>query len=141
MHLTFTVPFSFLLHAHICGRYWVTLDSIALGSTTATTSSLPVVLDSGATLCYLPQDVHTAIGSSFPTARLDTSSNYYIVDCGVKNQTGTVDFTFGEKTIKVPYSDFVWDYTDTECVVGTQPSSCEYFFFLDRLLNLKTSLR
>ena len=107
-------------------RYWVSLGGIDLvkdgASTSISSSSIPVLLDSGSTLTYLPQDVYAKLGESFPTAELHDQSGYYIVDCAVAQQKGSVNFKFGGKTVKVQYKDFVWivNAQDNLCILGAE---------------------
>lgn len=110
-------------------RYWVSVDSISIGSTVLASSSISVVLDCGATLSYLPASIYSAMVDAFPTAQLG-SDGYAIVDCGVASQSGSVDFVFGSTTIKVEYKDIIWEYTDPDasepgCVLGVQPDESD----------------
>jgi hypothetical protein len=118
-------------------RYWVQLSSITLnnnGASTAVSSAIPVLLDTGGTLMQLPQAAHDALGEAFPTAQLDPDgSGLYIVDCDVATLPGTVDFVFGGKTIKVQYKDVIWVVTPGElCVLGSSgvPASSSAVYIL-----------
>ncbi len=73
----------------------------------------------------LPQDAFTALGTAFPTAKYDSTTGYYVVDCDVANQPGSVDFKFGGKTVKVSYSDVTWllAAASNKCIIGAQPVS------------------
>ncbi len=93
-----------------------------MGSTTLSSGAITVRFDSGNPVSYLPSYLHTAIGAKFPTAKLDSGSGYYIVDCSIANQAGSVDFKFGGKTIKVAYEDIIWHSSSSTCVIGTQPT-------------------
>jgi len=106
-------------------RYWVQMDSISLnssslGSHTYNGSDTPVVLDTGSSLSVLPSTVVDAMVSDFQ-AQLDSSSGLYFVPCDVaRSNDGTVNFAFGDATISVPIGDFIWQASDTQCVLGTQ---------------------
>jgi len=79
----------------------------------------PVFLDSGGTLTRLPTVMFQALAETFPTAQLDEPSGYYVVDCAVANQAGSIDFGFGNKIIRVAFKDFIWHVPDTPfCVLG-----------------------
>ena len=105
-------------------RYWVTLGGIDLVkngvSTSVSTASIPVLLDSGSTLTRLPESVYSSLGSNFPTASYDSNSKMYIVNCNVAQQKGTVNFKFGGKTIKVEYKDVIWTVNSNTCVLGVE---------------------
>ncbi len=101
-------------------RYWVTLDTVAVAAKTVSTTSFPVMLDSGSTLMRLPSAVYSALGAAFPTSKYDSTTGYYFVDCDVASLPGTVDFTFAGKTIQVSYSDATWLYSTNTCILGAQ---------------------
>lgn len=96
-----------------------TYPASVLGSST---SGLPVVLDSGSTISYLPAAAIQAIAADFPGAKLvDSTNQVYSTPC--TPPAGSVDFTFGTKTIKVPYSELIRPYTGGLCRIGIQVSS------------------
>ncbi|KAM0234576.1 hypothetical protein ACHAPO_006470 [Fusarium lateritium] len=104
-------------------RYWVNLDGISLvqedGSVDSAFSGStpqPVLLDSGYTVSALPGAIFNKIVAAFPTAKSNGGA-YVDVDCSVADIKGSVDFKFGDKTIKVPYADFIW-HNDERCVLG-----------------------
>jgi hypothetical protein len=91
-------------------------------SSTSDSIDVPVFLDSGGTLSRLPTPICQAVGDSFPGAQLDESSGFYVVDCSVANQSGSVDFIFNTKTISVSYADFIWESEPGQCVLGVVPN-------------------
>ncbi|PTD06830.1 putative aspartic-type endopeptidase opsB [Fusarium culmorum] len=104
-------------------RYWVSLDGISLVQEDGTVDSAfsgstpqPVLLDSGYTVSALPGSIFNKIVAAFPTAKSNGGA-YVDVDCSVADIKGSVDFKFGDKTIKVPYADFIW-HNDERCVLG-----------------------
>ncbi|KAM0433491.1 hypothetical protein ACHAPT_004371 [Fusarium lateritium] len=104
-------------------RYWVHLDGMSLtqddGSKDAIfsqTNGYAVVLDSGYTISALPGPIFQKLLASFPTVQPGVGS-YHPVDCDVAKLKGTVDFTFGKTTIKVPYADFIW-HNKGSCYLG-----------------------
>ncbi|KAF7563920.1 hypothetical protein G7046_g183 [Stylonectria norvegica] len=105
-------------------RYWVNLDSISLTLDDGTTAPVlsqvqAVLLDSGATVSALPGNIVDAIVAVFPTTRPNDGSQFYEVDCSVIDLEGTVDFTFGNTVIKIPYADFIWQRPDVGlCLLG-----------------------
>lgn len=80
-------------------------------------SSLPVFLDSGGTLSILPASIVRPLAAAFPGAQ-NVGSGQYTVPCSAMNQTGFVDFGFGEKIIKVPWKEFVWFVEPGLCALG-----------------------
>lgn len=121
-------------------RYWINMISVGLtipngNSGLLASGELPVFLDSGGTLSRFPNETFFAIGDVFPGAVWNETVGYYLVDCDASNQTGSVDFGFGEdmdaKVISVAYKDFIWNLpTDDACVLGVQidnGESCQFF--------------
>ncbi|CAK7269457.1 hypothetical protein SEPCBS57363_003612 [Sporothrix epigloea] len=108
-------------------RYWVQMDSVGFtdaGKTTSNaydSSSLPVVLDSGSSLSYLPQPIMDDLAKSFGVKAQDDGS--LLVDCDLGDKGGYVDFTFGQLVISVPLSDFIWNVDNSTCAVGALPST------------------
>jgi len=105
-------------------RYWIQMTSIAFSksgssSKTYSDSAMPIVLDSGSSLSYLPSSIVTAMVSDF-NAKLD-ESGFYLVPCSQVNTEGTLDFTFGKAVIKVPFADFIWQFSSTQCILGAMP--------------------
>jgi hypothetical protein len=109
-------------------RYWINMNYVAITLPDGTTtklyeandggSNVPVVLDSGTTLTNLPTTLYRAIVDIFPTAKLSTDG-WYLVDCALGNSTGSMDFGFGNKLIRVAYKDFIW-HDDDLCVLGVR---------------------
>ncbi|ODA77045.1 hypothetical protein RJ55_07563 [Drechmeria coniospora] len=92
-------------------RYWVKLDSISHRgqdgkTTTLTNKSMPVFLDTGATLTLLPPDVANSVAAAL-NATSKVLKDSYTVDCSLTRRNGTVDFAFKGVTIKVPYKDLI----------------------------------
>jgi hypothetical protein len=68
--------------------------------------NIPVLLDSGSSLMYLPDNVVRSLYSAF-NAEYDSAQGAAFVDCGVANQEGSLDFTFSGVTISVPLNELV----------------------------------
>lgn len=111
-------------------RYWIQLDGVSTakpgsksggggGGTYYPGSSLPVVLDTGSTISYLPQSVIDGLAADFGAETLDDGT--LAVDCGTAQQSGSVDFVFGALTVRVPYHEFVWEAAPGQCLVGAAP--------------------
>jgi hypothetical protein len=114
-------------------RYWIVLSGVGMtypdGQVEESEEiAVPVFLDSGGTLSRLPATIFQAIGDSFPASQYDPESGFYIVDCKVADEAGSVDFIFGSKKIRVPYADFIWEVQSGVCVVGVLPTDEEPVF-------------
>ncbi|TLS25103.1 hypothetical protein PpBr36_06928 [Pyricularia pennisetigena] len=111
-------------------RYYVYMTSISLSSSggesrkvfdKGLTKGVAVFLDSGGTVCQLPQALFKGIGDAFPGATLDSRSGFYQVDCDkATSANGTIDFGFGDKVIRVGYADFIWRPSRNVCVLGVR---------------------
>lgn len=91
------------------------------------TNGYAVVLDSGYTISALPGPIFKKLLAAFPTVQPGIGT-YHPVDCDVAKLKGTVDFTFGKTTIKVPYADFVW-HNKGSCFLGAFQDDGEYLPF------------
>ncbi|KAI0129168.1 aspartic peptidase domain-containing protein, partial [Xylariales sp. AK1849] len=105
-------------------HYTVILTSLAhkpptaQTSTTITNTPISLIVDSGTTLSLLPENVVDALAGQFPGALSDGQGGYK-VPCAYQSQPGTVDFSFGNVRISVPYSEFIWNSGTTEnCFLG-----------------------
>ena len=100
------------------------MDSIGMTtggkSTTYTSASTPVVLDSGSSLSYLPQSVVSRMASDLG-ARYDSSSQLYLVPCSKRTATDSFDFAFSGFTLRVPFNEFIWNVDGRNCVLGAEP--------------------
>ncbi|KAH9213840.1 aspartic peptidase domain-containing protein [Leptodontidium sp. 2 PMI_412] len=111
-------------------RYWINMTSLSLtlpapklqvGSPAVPkvflNSTIAVFLDSGGTLSMLPPSIVRPLAAAFPGAQ-NVGSGQYTVPCSAMNQTGFVDFGFGEKIIRVPWKEFVWFVEPGLCALG-----------------------
>ncbi|KAG4434495.1 hypothetical protein IFR05_010038 [Cadophora sp. M221] len=111
-------------------RYWINMTSLSLtlpvsksqiGAPAAPkvflNSTIAVFLDSGGTLSMLPASIVRPLAAAFPGAQ-NVGSGQYTVPCSAMNQTGFVDFGFGEKIIRVPWKEFVWFVEPGLCALG-----------------------
>ena len=105
-------------------RYWIQMTSVGIskpgsGSKTYSNSGIPIVLDTGSTLSYLPQSIVTQLAADFGST-LDQDGSIP-VSCSLQSQGGSVDFTFGSLTLKVPYHEFIWEAAPNQCLVAVSP--------------------
>lgn len=108
-------------------RYWITLTTVGMtlpngDSGLLASGELPVFLDSGGTLTRLPTAVFGDIGNAFASfggAEYDRESGFFIVDCDVRQQSGSVNFGFNDKVICISFENFIWHSPSTDtCFVG-----------------------
>ncbi|KAF2688734.1 acid protease [Lentithecium fluviatile CBS 122367] len=87
--------------------------------------SVAVLLDSGSSLMYLPDNVASALYSTF-NAQYDSSQGAAFVDCALGEQDGSLEFTFSEPTISVPLNELVitagYQRGEPVCILGIGPS-------------------
>ncbi|KLU82927.1 hypothetical protein MAPG_01994 [Magnaporthiopsis poae ATCC 64411] len=111
-------------------RYWVQLQGISNnngngGGKTYTGSSMPIVIDSGSSLSFLPKTVVDQMAND-TGAQFDSQAEVYIVPCSLLSSQGSFDFTFGggggsaTAKISVPYREFIWQ-AGNECALGAIP--------------------
>lgn len=108
-------------------RYWIQMTGIALSKSGSSSkaysnANMAIVLDSGSSLSYLPSSIVSSMASDF-SGTYDSSSQLYTVPCSQATSSGTVDFTFGAVTIKVPFNEFIWQYSSSLCILGAVPVS------------------
>ncbi|EMD87375.1 hypothetical protein COCC4DRAFT_22112 [Bipolaris maydis ATCC 48331] len=68
--------------------------------------NVPVLLDSGSSLMYLPDQVANALYQTY-NAQYDSSQGAAFVDCNLANKQGSVDFNFSGVKISVPLNELV----------------------------------
>ena len=107
----------------------VSLDSISITTrgqnTTVLDSAITVLLDSGTTLTYLPEDTASTIYSTFG-AKYSPQEGVAFVSCDLANTTDTLSFKFGSKTITVAMSEIVLEggtSSTLDCYLGIAPES------------------
>ncbi|KAL5090968.1 hypothetical protein Trisim1_003932 [Trichoderma cf. simile WF8] len=100
-------------------RYWVYMDGMSITKEDGSNVEVfdkpngqPVLLDSGYTVSTLPGPLFEKILTAFPSARLETTSGDYIVDCDIIDTPGRVNFKFGDVVVDVEYKDFIWQQPD-----------------------------
>ncbi|KAI0118828.1 aspartic-type endopeptidase [Nemania sp. FL0031] len=127
-------------------EFLITLTSLKLGSVTiADDQALAVLLDSGSSLTYLPDDMVEAIYNQVE-AQYDSSSGAAYVPCSIESNTTTLDFTFSSPTISVAMDELVLDlvsssgrrpkFSDGEdaCLFGIAPAGSSTIVLGDTFL-------
>jgi hypothetical protein len=118
----------------VYSEFLITLTSLKLGSQTiAEKQALAVLLDSGSSLTYLPNDMVKVIYNQVG-ARYDSSTGAAYVPCTLASDTSTLDFTFSSPKISVEMNELVLDlvtsnggrptFTNGEpaCLFGISPA-------------------
>ncbi|KAG8407364.1 hypothetical protein J3458_020844 [Metarhizium acridum] len=118
-------------------RYWINLDGISQTaggkSVTLVGRRLPVFLDTGSTLSYLPPSVVQQLLKGFPGAKRDGYANY-LVDCSLRRQDASVDFKFGGTVIRAAYKDFIYPYDANTCSLGFTEAKDKSYLLGDSFL-------
>jgi len=87
--------------------------------------TLPVLLDSGSSLMYLPDNVAQSLYKTYK-ATYDTRQGAAFVDCDLANQQGSLEFTFSGPTISVPLNELVvvvgYSRRQPVCIFGVSPA-------------------
>lgn len=105
-------------------EFLIALTGLSAGSNTIfndTSNAVAVLLDSGSSLSYLPDDYVNSLFSTF-NADYRSSEGVAIVDCSLADDSRTVDFTFSGPTISVSLSELVIvaavDRGNPVCILG-----------------------
>ncbi|KAF1961109.1 candidapepsin-4 precursor [Byssothecium circinans] len=87
--------------------------------------SVAVLLDSGSSLMYLPDNVASSLYRTY-NAQYDSSQGAAFVDCNLANKKGSLEFTFSGPTISVPMDELVivagYQRGQPVCILGISPS-------------------
>lgn len=118
----------------VFSEFMITLTSLTLGNTTiASDKALAVLLDSGSSLTYLPNDMVEAIYDDVE-AQYDTNQAAAYVPCSLQDETDTLDFVFSGVKISVEMNELVLDLVTangrrptfsngvTACLFGIAPA-------------------
>jgi len=88
-------------------EFLITLTAVSLGNTSITSNqAIAVLLDSGSSLTYLPNDITESIFQAVD-AQYDSAEGAAYVECSLANNSTTIDFTFSSPTISVDMSELV----------------------------------
>ena len=112
----------------VYAEFLIGMTGIGINGTAGSVASnqtIAVLLDSGSSLTYLPNNIAQSILTQFG-AQYSASKGAAIVDCSLGQQTGSVDFTFSTPTISVPLNELVLlgGYTNGKpyCIFGIAPA-------------------
>ncbi|TLS22118.1 uncharacterized protein PpBr36_09250 [Pyricularia pennisetigena] len=107
-------------------RYWVSMDSINLtkstNNKTYSGANIPIVIDSGSTLSYLPSTIVTAMAID-SNALWNAEGGVYFIKCDKLPAEASFDFSFnnGSFKISIPWRNFFWNAGGNTCVLGAVP--------------------
>jgi Eukaryotic aspartyl protease len=87
-------------------EFIVGLSSVTAANQVIFNSPIPVLLDSGSSLSYLPTNYAEAIFKIFD-ATYDNNAGAAVVNCNMMNSASTVDFSFSGAKISVPMNELV----------------------------------
>lgn len=114
----------------------IALTGVTVAGQTDSSNSLPagVLLDSGSTLIYLPDDITTQIYNKVEAVYQSSLGAAY-AKCSLADTDSTIDFDFSGKTIQVPYNELflgagttssgqplTFQDGSTACLFGIAPS-------------------
>ncbi|KAI8950877.1 aspartic-type endopeptidase [Xylaria longipes] len=93
----------------VFSEFLITMTSLELGGQTiASNQALAVLLDSGSSLTYLPNDLVETIYEHV-SAQYDESEGAAYVPCSLAGNASTLDFTFSSPKISVAMGELVLD--------------------------------
>ncbi|KAI1755384.1 aspartic-type endopeptidase [Xylaria castorea] len=96
-------------NAGVFSEFLITMTSLELGGQSiAKDQALAVLLDSGSSLTYLPDDMVSTIYAQV-SAQYDSSAGAAYVPCALAGNASTLDFTFTSPTISVAMGELVLD--------------------------------
>ncbi|RMZ89202.1 hypothetical protein DV736_g3578, partial [Chaetothyriales sp. CBS 134916] len=98
------------------GNYYtlsIALTGVGISGQSLSSSSLPagVLLDSGSTLTYLPNDITSSIYDQV-NAVYDSSVGAAYAECSLQNSNGYLDFEFSGQKISVPYNELLIEVSE-----------------------------
>jgi hypothetical protein len=87
-------------------EFIIGLTGLSVAGQTVINTAIPVLLDSGSSLSYLPTNYAQAVFKIF-SASYSSQAGAAIVDCSYMNSQQTMTFTFSGITITVPMNEMV----------------------------------
>ncbi|KAK0647868.1 putative aspartic-type endopeptidase opsB [Lasiodiplodia hormozganensis] len=94
-------------------------------SANSSSDAVPVLLDTGSSLTYLPDSIVSSIYSDF-NAVYDSSEGAAFIDCDSADSDDTLEFTFSSPTISVPMNELVllagYSRGQAVCILGISPA-------------------
>ncbi|RYP89167.1 hypothetical protein DL770_004539 [Monosporascus sp. CRB-9-2] len=123
--------FRFDYHQTQAPRYWITIGEATAHQADENMTTFPsfkAMQHSNVELSWLPPDLVNTIAVHFGITRTEGDYyDWYIVPCGYKNMTGSLDLKFGDLAVSVPYGDLIIqddaisEYLEGECYLSVMP--------------------
>ncbi|KAI9746364.1 MAG: hypothetical protein M1818_000076 [Claussenomyces sp. TS43310] len=110
----------------IYAEFLITLTGVSYGSTTiASDEAIAVLLDSGTSLTYLPDEMTNAIYESIG-AQYNSDYGAAVVDCSLASSSSSLNFTFTDPVISIPMNELILQVGPTTggqeaCLFGIAP--------------------
>lgn len=119
-----TIPI--LQEQGVYAEFIISLTSLKTDNATLfSNQNVPVLLDSGTSLTYLPNDVVTTLYKKYD-AQYDSRQGTAFVDCDLANQSGHLEFSFSGANITVPLNELVIvgaiSRGQPVCILGIAPA-------------------
>lgn len=93
----------------VYAEFLITMTGVSFnGETVASDQALAVLLDSGSSLTYLPNDMVETIYDRV-SAQYDSNEGAAYIACSMANSNATLDFTFSSPVISVEMNELVLD--------------------------------
>lgn len=108
-------------------EFIIALTALSSGSTNfASNQKIPVLLDSGSSLIYLPNTIVNSIYSKFG-AKWSDQAQAATIDCSMMNNAANITFNFSGPTVSVPLNELVLVAGTTRrgqdvCILGINPA-------------------
>jgi hypothetical protein len=87
-------------------EFVIALTGLSIQGQSVVSDAIPVLLDSGSSLSYLPTSVAQSLFTIF-NAQYSDSAGAATVPCSLMNNPATLDFSFSGATISVPLNELV----------------------------------
>jgi hypothetical protein len=87
-------------------EFIVALTGLTAAGETVIDTAIPVLLDSGSSLSYLPTTYYNALNTIF-AGQPNDQAGASLVSCSYMNSQNTIDFSFSGLTVTVPMSEMI----------------------------------
>lgn len=121
-------------------QFFVALTGVGVdgnANSLVSNEAIPVLLDSGTSLTYLPNSIVSALFDHYGT-QYDEREGFAIVPCSLAGDSGSVEFTFSGLTISVSLSELVLDISSNpnspNCAFGIAPGGSSLSILGDTFL-------
>ncbi len=109
-------------------EFIIALTGLTAAGETVIDTAVPVLLDSGSSLSYVPTTYYNALNTIF-AGQPNDEAGASIVSCSYMNSQNTIDFSFSGLTITVPMSEMILvegtRRGEPVCILGESSSSAK----------------